>query len=83
MAEEINNEGRELALDDLFSGLGGTILESIRTPFGIFDNNFRILWINKVMSNRLSAISAIELFTAVTRSARIVSWKRSEQWAAR
>ena len=50
MAEEINNEGRELALDDLFSGLGGTILESIRTPFGIFDNNFRILWINKALA---------------------------------
>ena len=51
MAEKTKNKGRELALDDLFSGLGGTILESIRTPFGIFDKDFRILWINRALAH--------------------------------
>ncbi len=50
MEEERKNKGRELALDDLFSGLGGTILESIRAPFGIFDKDFRILWINRALA---------------------------------
>lgn len=50
MEEEKKNQGRELALDDLFSGLGGTILESIRAPFGIFDKDFRILWINRALA---------------------------------
>lgn len=50
MADEIKNTGRELALDDLLSGLGGTILESIRAPFGIFDKDFKILWINRALA---------------------------------
>ena len=50
MGEESKNKKRDLALDDLFSGLGGTILESIRTPFGIFDKDFRILWINRALA---------------------------------
>ena len=50
MTEDKNNRWRELAVDDLFSGLGGTILESIRTPFGIFDKDFKILWINKALA---------------------------------
>ena len=50
MEEKSKSKGRELALDDLFSGLGGTILESIRTPFGIFDKDFRILWINRALA---------------------------------
>lgn len=50
MKEERDNRWRELGLDDLFSGLGGTILESIRTPFGIFDKDFRILWINRALA---------------------------------
>jgi PAS domain S-box-containing protein len=50
MSEEKNDRWRELALDDLFSGLGGTILESIRAPFGIFDKDFKILWINKALA---------------------------------
>ena len=50
MGEEENSRWRELALDDLFSGLGGTIIESIRTPFGIFDKDFRILWINRALA---------------------------------
>ena len=50
MGEERDTKWRDLALDDLFSGLGGTIIESIRTPFGIFDNDFRILWINRALA---------------------------------
>ena len=50
MEEEKKNQGRELALDDLLSGLGATILASIRAPFGIFDKDFRILWINRALA---------------------------------
>jgi len=50
MAKDRKHKSRELALDDLLSGLGGTILQSIRTPFGIFDKDFRILWINKALA---------------------------------
>lgn len=57
MSESIKQTGQELALDDLFSGLGGTILESIRTPFGIFDKDFRILWINGALA-RIHSCSA-------------------------
>ena len=57
MEEERKNKGQELALDDLLSGLGGTILESIRAPFGIFDKDFRILWINRALA-RIHSCSA-------------------------
>lgn len=57
MAKDRKHKSRELALDDLLSGLGGTILESIRTPFGIFDKDFRILWINKALA-RIHSCSA-------------------------
>ena len=50
MGEDKESKRRDLALDDLFSGLGGTILESIRTPFGIFDKDFRILWLNRALA---------------------------------
>jgi PAS domain S-box-containing protein len=50
MEEKRKSKGRELALYDLLSGLGGTILESIRAPFGIFDKDFRILWINRSLA---------------------------------
>ena len=57
MAKDRKHKSRELALDDLLSGLGGTILQSIRTPFGIFDKDFRILWINKALA-RIHSCSA-------------------------
>lgn len=61
MGDQENSRWRELALDDLFSGLGGTIIESIRTPFGIFDKDFRILWINRALAriHRCTPESAI------------------------
>ncbi|THB71527.1 MAG: PAS domain-containing protein [Desulfobulbaceae bacterium] len=37
-------------INDLLTGLGGMILESIRTPLGIFDKDFRILWINRSLA---------------------------------
>lgn len=57
MTENREHRDRALDLDDLFSGLGGTILESIRTPFGIFDRDFRILWINRALA-RIHSCSA-------------------------
>ena len=50
MFDNNHNIRRDLALDDLISGLGATILKSIRTPFGIFDTDFRILWINDALA---------------------------------
>ena len=39
-----------LALDQFLSGLGPALFSSIRTPFGIFDRDFRIVCINKAMA---------------------------------
>jgi DNA-binding CsgD family transcriptional regulator len=39
-----------LSLDQLLSGLGPALFSSIRTPFGIFDKDRRIVWINKSMA---------------------------------
>ncbi len=39
-----------LSLDHLFAGLGPALFASIRAPFGIFDKDFRIVWINKSMA---------------------------------
>jgi len=50
MTEDSEHRDQDLDLADLFSGLGGTILKSIRTPFGIFDRDFRILWINRALA---------------------------------
>lgn len=40
-----------LSLDHLLAGLGPALFSSIRAPFGIFDKDFRILWINKGMAS--------------------------------
>jgi len=47
MNSETNNT---LSLDHLLSGLGPALFSSIRTPFGIFDRERRIIWINKSMA---------------------------------
>lgn len=39
-----------LSLDQVLSGLGPALLSSIRAPFGIFDRDRRIVWINKSMA---------------------------------
>jgi len=39
-----------LSLDQILSGLGPALFSSIRTPFGIFDKDRRIIWINKSMA---------------------------------
>jgi len=39
-----------LSLDHILSGLGPALFSSIRAPFGIFDRERRIVWINKSMA---------------------------------
>lgn len=39
-----------LSLDQMLAGLGPALFSSIRTPFGIFDRDCRIVWINKAMA---------------------------------
>ena len=39
-----------LSLDHILSGLGPALFSSIRAPFGIFDRDRRIVWINKSMA---------------------------------
>jgi PAS domain S-box-containing protein len=40
----------KLPLDQMLAGLGLALFSSIRTPFGIFDRDCRIVWINKAMA---------------------------------
>jgi PAS domain S-box-containing protein len=40
----------KLSLDQMLAGLGLALFSSIRTPFGIFDRDCRIVWINKAMA---------------------------------
>lgn len=42
--------GSTLSLDHILSGLGPALFSSIRTPFGIFDRDRRVIWINKSMA---------------------------------
>ena len=44
-----DNNGK-LSLDQVLSGLGPALFSSIRTPFGIFDKDRRIVWINEGMA---------------------------------
>lgn len=39
-----------VSLDNMLAGLGTALFSSIRTPFGIFDKNCRIVWLNKAMA---------------------------------
>jgi DNA-binding CsgD family transcriptional regulator len=39
-----------LSLDHILSGLGPALFSSIRAPFGIFDRDRKIVWINKSMA---------------------------------
>lgn len=39
-----------LSLDQMLAGLGPALFASIRAPFGIFDKNFKIVWINQAMA---------------------------------
>lgn len=61
MLKSQSNKINDLALNDLLSGLGATIFESIGTPFGIFGMDFEILWINRLLAtiHRCSADQAI------------------------
>jgi len=47
MKPEINGT---LSLDHILSGLGPALFSSIRAPFGIFDRDRKIVWINKSMA---------------------------------
>ena len=40
----------KLSLDQVLAGLGPALFASIRTPFGIFDRDCRIVWINRAMA---------------------------------
>ncbi len=42
--------GSKLSLDHLLAGLGPALFSSIRMPFGIFDRDRRIVWINETMA---------------------------------
>jgi PAS domain S-box-containing protein len=42
--------GGALSLNHLLSGLGPALFSSIRAPFGIFDRDRKIVWINKSMA---------------------------------
>ena len=42
--------GGALSLNQLLSGLGPALFSSIRTPFGIFGRDRKIVWINKSMA---------------------------------
>ena len=40
----------KLCMDQMLAGLGPALFASIRAPFGIFDKDYRIIWINKAMA---------------------------------
>jgi PAS domain S-box-containing protein len=42
--------GSKLLLDQMLAGLGPALFSSIRMPFGIFDRDRRIMWINETMA---------------------------------
>jgi len=42
--------GSKLLLDQMLAGLGPALFSSIRMPFGIFDRDRRIVWINETMA---------------------------------
>jgi len=42
--------GSTLLLDQMLAGLGPALFSSIRMPFGIFDRDRRIVWINETMA---------------------------------
>jgi len=50
MAKRKSEQNSNLSLDHILSGLGPALFSSIRTPFGIFDKDRRIVWINKSMA---------------------------------
>ena len=43
-------QGSKLMLDQMLAGLGPALFSSIRMPFGIFDCDRRIVWINETMA---------------------------------
>ncbi len=53
-----------LSLDQILSGLGPALFSSIHTPFGIFDSDRRVVWINKSMAfiHRCEQEQAIGMF---------------------
>jgi len=57
-----------LILDQILSGLGPALFSSIRAPFGIFDSNRRIVWINKAMAD----IHSCDQETAIGKMCREV-----------
>jgi DNA-binding CsgD family transcriptional regulator len=40
----------KVPIENMLAGLGPALFSSIRAPFGIFDSDFRIVWINKSMA---------------------------------
>ncbi len=46
MAENVS----KICMDEMLAGLGPALFASIRAPFGIFDKDYRIVWINKAMA---------------------------------
>ncbi len=46
----MSEPSHKLPLDQMLAGLGYALFSSIRAPFGIFDRDCRILWINKAMA---------------------------------
>jgi len=46
----VAEKGNKLLLDQMLAGLGPALFSSIRMPFGIFDRDRRIVWINETMA---------------------------------
>lgn len=42
--------GGMLSIDQMLAGLGPALFSCIRAPFGIFDRDFRVVWINQSMA---------------------------------
>ncbi len=45
----MSDEDCRVSIENMLAGLGPALFSSIRAPFGIFDRDFRIVWINKGM----------------------------------
>jgi DNA-binding CsgD family transcriptional regulator len=46
----MNEEKNPVTIEQMMAGLGPALFSSIRAPFGIFDRDRRIVWINKSMA---------------------------------
>lgn len=50
MRFNVAGKDKTISIDQMLAGLGPALFSCIRAPFGIFDRDFRIIWINKSMA---------------------------------